>query len=208
MHCVYCQPAADLIVKKLNNFNIVIDPYPLCKGHVMIISKEHYGCIGEMPALLIEECHEISGVLSLFLMTHYNDVVSFEHGRAGICMERGVPCSHMHLHFLPAKVDVSCTLSQRFLAVKIENLKDIPKHFHSFGEYIYYHGQSTKTSCLYLLNSQPIPPHFMRTVITDARGEQHLSDWENYQNPDLVRKNLEFKLSLRRYLEVDLPGQR
>jgi diadenosine tetraphosphate (Ap4A) HIT family hydrolase len=204
MQCVYCHPAENLIVTRLKNFNIVIDPFPLCEGHVMIISKEHFGCIGEMPAAMIDECHEIAGIISSFLIKNYDDFISFEHGRAGICIERGIPCSHMHLHFLPAKVDVTDVLSKLFNQVKIENLKHIPKHFHSFGEYLYYHSHS-KGCYLYLLNSQSIPPHYMRTVITGARAEPHLSDWETYQNPDLIRKNLEYKLSLRRYFANDLP---
>lgn len=208
MFCVYCHPADHLIVAKLKNFNIVIDPYPLCEGHVMVISKEHFGCVGEMPAGLIGECHEISNVLSSFFIERYYDVLSFEHGRAGICIERGIPCSHMHLHFLPAKVDVSGMLSRLFSAVDVEDLRHIPRHFHSFGEYIYYHNHLAKGRYLYLLNSQSIPPHYMRTVIADARAEPHLSDWETYQNPDLIRKNSEFQQILRKYLENDLHGQR
>ena len=205
MRCLYCHPAENLIIKSFKNFHVVIDPYPMCVGHMMIISKEHYGCIGEMPPSLIHECEEISIRLSYYLENHFNNSVLFEHGRAGICAhdKDGTACSHMHLHVIPAKVDISSILSKRFTNDKVSSLETLRKYFHGFGEYLFFHAQGNK-SC-YFLNSNTIPPHYLRTVITEARGEPHLNDWENYADMERIQQNFEFLQDMRVHLEKNIP---
>jgi diadenosine tetraphosphate (Ap4A) HIT family hydrolase len=205
MRCIYCYPDEGLIIKSMKNFHVVIDPYPICVGHMMIVSKEHYGCTGELPPHLLEECNDILSAISGYLEKNFDNAVCFEHGRAGVCAhdQDGSACSHMHLHVLPAQVDITHELCRCLSHGKVEGLDQLRKYFHGFGEYMYFQARTQK-NC-YFLNNRTIPSHFMRTIIAEARGEAHLSDWEQYQDKERIDKNFAFRQKMRSYLENDLP---
>lgn len=200
MRCIYCYPHPDLIVHETQNLCVVVDPFPICVGHVLVLSKKHYGCIGELSLNEIKELQDLSDVLIQYTKEQFGHFISFEHGRAGICAtSHDTLCVHMHLHILPAQIDITKDLSDQYFPLKIEKLDNIPKQFHGFGEYIFYHNQHNRFC--FLLNSKPIPPHYLRTLITNAREEPHLSDWDKYQAPEIINQNMQYKIQLKRRLE-------
>lgn len=204
MRCVYCQLRPNVLIKSFNNFSIIIDPFPLYIGHILIVSKEHYGCTGELPKALVHECEGFSTKLLLFLERKFGSSICFEHGRAGACShgQEDLPCSHMHIHFLPSKADASRELNQRFPNVCVEKLESLTKYFHGFGEYLFFQIGNHKRC--YFLNNQKIPSHYLRRIICEADGLAHLSDWENYHDEELKKKNFEFKDEMREFLEKDI----
>ena len=204
IQCVYCYPQKDLIVHETQNLRVVVDPFPICVGHIMVLSKKHYGCIGEMPLNEIKELQDMADFLIQYTREQFGHFICFEHGRAGICATtHGAICVHMHLHILPAQIDIAKALADQLSPLKIEKMDGLPKQFHGFGEYVFYHNQHDRFC--FLLNSKSIPPHYLRTLITCARKEPHLSDWEQYRAPEIVRQNMQYKTQLRGHLEAYIP---
>lgn len=52
--CVFCHPNPELIIVSTDHFCLMLDPFALIPGHLLITSSNHYGCFGEIPRHLQE----------------------------------------------------------------------------------------------------------------------------------------------------------
>jgi diadenosine tetraphosphate (Ap4A) HIT family hydrolase len=97
-HCPHCNPNSEAykyLLDRTNNFSIVCDPHPITKGHILIIPKEHYSCIGEYPNDVYREFLNLYKKVSDFVKKEYGSVSTFEHGKFGQTV------FHSHVHFMP-----------------------------------------------------------------------------------------------------------
>ena len=193
IECIFCYPDKDLIIYSFNSFFLVIDPFPVCKGHMLIISKEHYGCLAEMPLEKINECQSIID----FLKEEFVDYICYEHGRAGVCIKNsnGFSCDHMHLHFLPIYQDMHLTLSKNYSSTKINNLNELSDIFHGYGSYLFFSNKNI--SYAYPIVNQNTPPHLLRSISANLLNNNKVSNWENYKDFELQKSNQEFKKILK-----------
>lgn len=54
--CLFCKPtSAKKILIETKHFYVTFDDSPLLEGHLMIHTKTHYGCGGEIPEELFAE---------------------------------------------------------------------------------------------------------------------------------------------------------
>lgn len=107
-NCVFCQADEKLKIYETKNLFVLFDPYPLTEGHLMISSKCHYGCAGEIPEEFMEELSFLKEKVRLILNKVYGKTSFYEHGRAGGCMATDPGnrlCHHFHLHALPFSVE-------------------------------------------------------------------------------------------------------
>jgi len=97
-NCPYCDPNSFALRRCLDetrHFRIVCDVHPIVKGHILIIPKAHYSCIGEYPQEAFEEFENIFSEVSGFVKETLGSVSSFEHGRSGQTI------FHSHIHLFP-----------------------------------------------------------------------------------------------------------
>lgn len=200
--CFLCKVRDEYVVKIFENFILVIDPYPLHRGHVMIISKQHYGCTGELPGEHFEELETIYAKLKLTLQNTFPGFISYEHGRAGTCVKnyQDMTCHHMHLHIVPVSVDLGDELSCRFpKSVTFEQLKELNDLFNSYGNYmLFFNGNNVGK--FYVVQHNEVQPHLIRTLISHKLGRNDLSDWEHYTDISLQAENLDFRSTLMQLL--------
>lgn len=76
-------------------------------GWLLIVPKEHYLCMGEVPETLEAEFSELRHQVVDRLKAFYNKpVVSFEHGPSRILKRTGCGVDHAHVHFVPFAGDI------------------------------------------------------------------------------------------------------
>ncbi len=199
--CYLCSLQEKYIIKEYKNFTLLIDPFPITIGHMMIVSNEHYGCIGELPIDLLKDLKVHLEVISNNLKNQNKDIIFYEHGRAGVCAKDlwGFQCSHMHLHVLPLSLSLHDKLEKLFFSQQVHNLLYFREFFHAFGEYLYF--QKNNIGKLYNINQIKILPHLLRTFICEKINMEHLSDWEVYKDHLLIKKNIDFKNKIKNHYE-------
>lgn len=201
MSCFLCNLNPNYLVKAFKYFNLVVDPYPLTKGHVMIIAKEHYGCIAELPDNFWPEFNFLYNKLLQIYKKLFGPIILYEHGRAGSCIKDAfaINCHHMHLHFLPLDVNIHPQLRGIFRCHYIDSLNEVVDLFNSFGNYLLFQDKDGNRK-FYRAQDVTIDPHLLRTLISKALEKEYLSDWECYNNRLLQEENLNFCKELKNIL--------
>src|SRR4051794_38474082 len=100
-NCVFCSPAESLVLKQTPTFQLMIEPFPIVGGHLLISSHDHLGCAGELTAMQCVELDALKIGVRRVLERKYGAVILYEHGRAGHCISSGRRerlCHHFHLH--------------------------------------------------------------------------------------------------------------
>lgn len=110
-NCIFCKIAnGDIPSRKLyedDNFIVIMDLGPATKGHSLVIPKEHYADLYEMPADLVGEAMKVAQKMAVkmkdalqadgFNIVQNNGEVS------------GQTVFHFHLHLIPRyKEDEPC----------------------------------------------------------------------------------------------------
>ena len=89
--------------------NYVVIPTIGCfvEGYVLIVSKQHYDCAGQMALSSIEElCQLIWKVVSAIKQTYGLDCIVFEHGAISCTNKFGGCINHAHIHVVPCNGSV------------------------------------------------------------------------------------------------------
>ncbi len=101
--CIFCKIAAGEIPSKTiyedERFRVILDISPATKGHALIISKEHYANIYELP----EEMAASAMVLAKKLAAHMTEILQCD-GFNIIQNNRepaGQTVFHFHMHLIP-----------------------------------------------------------------------------------------------------------
>ena len=101
MDCIFCE-----IAKKSINSNIIyeddlvmaiMDINPICDGHTLIIPKDHYVTLFDVPKNILMHMYEVAAILTPILMK-----VTGENG-ASFSINYGdkQEVKHLHMHIMP-----------------------------------------------------------------------------------------------------------
>jgi diadenosine tetraphosphate (Ap4A) HIT family hydrolase len=179
--CVFCAVSPQIIIKSTPFFHVVADPYPITRGHMMIISRQHYGCCGELDTHAFIALNHLRENVEKIYKARYGRFVCYEHGRAGSCtnVSGTSECHHMHLHFLPILVDLHRLIDASITRYRIAFL-DLADFYNTYGSYLLT-GNSTAGYHFYNLSSidtTGLPPHYIRSKIASAIGCPQRANWE------------------------------
>lgn len=189
--CVFCDPAPELVLFTTENFGVCLDVAPLVPGHVLIHSREHHGCAGEVPEETLDELAGLKDTVGRHLEEVYGTVGFFEHGRAGHCLSDGPEhrlCHHYHLHCVPTDVDITATLSERFARLPVADYRALPELYAEYGDYLYTEPAGGEGG--YFVVDQAIERHLLRTLVSTAIGRPERADWRRSEAMDLLRRSL------------------
>jgi histidine triad (HIT) family protein len=103
--CIFCKIANKEIPSKIiyenDNFFSVPDANPIIKGHCLVISKQHFENVLDMPASLGRELLECIKKTSMILMKNEKadgfNIVNNNFDSAGQVVK------HIHFHIIPRK---------------------------------------------------------------------------------------------------------
>lgn len=199
--CVFCSPKNQLILISTNNFNVLYDPFALVPGHLLIVSKQHYGCRGEVPTEHQMELSQLKERAVEILKGTFNcNILSYEHGRAGHCMSVDPTnrlCHHYHEHILPGEVDIHGILSKFYKGYEIQKEDLITEFFDSYGDYLYFdNGKGAKM--FYATGKNHVAPHLLRTLIAEGFEAPERQNWEDYPDCNLMAEGMN---RIQNYLE-------
>jgi len=110
--CIFCKLANGVFatnsIYEDDDFNVILDAGPATKGHALILPKEHYANIYEMPADLLAK----AAVLAKEQIAHMTEVL----GCDGFNLVQnngetaGQTVFHFHMHLIPRYKDDNQTI--------------------------------------------------------------------------------------------------
>lgn len=190
--CLFCDPFPAMHVNNTENFNLLADTFPVVAGHLMISSKEHYGCAGELPEELQDEFINLKSSIAETIRKNGKQVIFYEHGRAGCCLANnpdGSKCEHFHLHALPVALDITQNLDLTFNKIKMQNYKEIFENYYAYGNYLFFENAAGE-SFFYPAIDDKVGSHLLRTLICKELNVLERSDWQQYTESELWIESL------------------
>jgi diadenosine tetraphosphate (Ap4A) HIT family hydrolase len=179
--CYFCDPCKGSIVQESENFIVLLDTFPIKQGHLMICSKKHYGCAGEIPNEWMLELLSLKGNLRKKVEELEGNAIFYEHGRAGCCMSSnpdGSKCNHFHLHCLPADISLLDSLKDKFDNYKLSDYTEITQKFCEEGHYLYFEDPSGEMN-FFPASDESVESHLLRTMICNKLSLADRANWEN-----------------------------
>lgn len=149
---------------------VAVDISPLCIGHVLIITNEHYFNFYETDKKVKEETSFVKEKLKELEKGFYHkDVLFFEHGsiKSG---EAGSSVDHAHLHVVPCNADIKAELDKELgEAVNCDILKE---DFSNTSSYIYLEDSNYKV----IYSVDKLPSQYLRKIVGEKIGNSKY-DW-------------------------------
>ena len=189
-NCFFCNYQEDNnVFFETANYYLSADRSPIVEGHLMILSKGHYGCAGELSNALQEELIALKALAEQLVIEVYGKASCYEHGRAGHCVQyagTNNPCHHFHLHVLPINVAIQEPLKKLYKEITLEHYTDLENAYERYGNYLYFETSSNE-KYFYCVNEKAVESHLLRTLICNELNTAEKSQWEDFQDPALQR---------------------
>lgn len=194
-NCLFCKPnSSKKIIYETDNFYVTFDDSPLLEGHIIIHTKIHYGCSGEIPADQMPEFISLKNQVKNMIESSYGSCSFYEHGRAGHCsiLDEDLLCEHFHLHALPLEMDISNEITNvsNFKKILLKKTEDILTYYEKYDHYLLY---EHKDRLYFYPVTNKIPSHFLRTIIANNIKHPERADWEDCTNLKMIN-NLKQKM--------------
>lgn len=179
---------ADLIVPKriiLESDNFVVMPTIGClvEGYLLVVSKKHYTCMGDLPSLLTNELNSLVEIVTSKINEKYKkNAVCFEHGgckgKSGSCVD------HAHLHVVPFDTNLTKLIKPYALNdMTISSLHDLQ----SYAPYLYWQDIDESQ---HVATGDFFPSQFFRKIIADYYGLGNEWDWHQFHHAENMLKTI------------------
>lgn len=99
MNCIFCHAITpEQVLFETKSFKLVFDIHPIQTGHLLLIAKDHYQSITQLPQSALHELIETEADIVRLLETHLPiDGVTLASNDKEL-MDDG---THFHVHFIP-----------------------------------------------------------------------------------------------------------
>jgi diadenosine tetraphosphate (Ap4A) HIT family hydrolase len=178
--CPFCDPATFAsALATTEHFYLLADNAPLVEGHALLIPRDHYACLGALPAAWDDELRALKEQVARFETERYRPAIFFEHGVFGQSVY------HAHLHAVPLGPS---GLDVRSLAAPdgcpAEGLSDVRNWWETQGQYFYLESPSDDSERTDAAIFPPREGPYIR-VLTMLRERSHIyNPWQ----PQFVRR--------------------
>lgn len=194
--CLFCEPSSPKkILFETDNFFVTFDDSPLLEGHIMIHTKTHYGCCGEISEELFDEFIDLKSQVQDLIQDLYGVCSFYEHGRAGHCSISAdeTLCEHFHLHALPFSEDISNEIAHQHEKFILGDIRELSSYYEQYDQYLLYENEE---AIYFFPVVDKISNHFLRTIVAQKLGCPDKANWENSTNLELIN-NLKKKIELK-----------
>ena len=101
--CTICDGNEDAVILDETSDTLVFAPLnPISEGHLLVIPKEHYATLADVPAPTLCAVMEHAKAIAERLRSHGFDGVNLLHA-SGKAAQQSVP--HLHVHLTPRRTD-------------------------------------------------------------------------------------------------------
>ena len=179
-------PTENSILFENDNIYVQVDISPLCLGHILIITNDHYLNFFETPNNIKEDVIKLKEDISKIYKEIYNtDILIFEHGSAKSGYA-GASIDHAHLHCIPYRFDISSSLNTQLGKPINCDILSLNSNFKNEFSYIYL--ESIKIG-KQLYKVEKLPSQFLRRLVFEKQGSnQYL--WQEKCITSDSKKNL------------------
>lgn len=151
------------IVATTKKFVVMPMVGPLVPGYLLIVPKDHYLSIAQLPREQVEELKIIKEELKKVFKEYYGDCVFYEHGALS-CSAKGGSCSdHAHLHIVAVDTDVKDKFDRYGYELrKIKDCSEITDQKQRNIPYLYYENQQGE---MFVADAPVVESQFIRKLI-------------------------------------------
>ncbi|HEG43312.1 MAG TPA: hypothetical protein ENH94_04600 [Phycisphaerales bacterium] len=162
----------DEILFETDNFVVVSTLGAIVEGWLLIVSKDHYLCMGALPKSLWPELLDLKSFFSNLLTEIYGPITMFEHGPHSEKLDIGCGIDHAHLHLVPLKFSLLSRATDSAeisgpIWYKLHSLEQTAKFYNDRKSFIFIEEPNCSISCC-TLNSAPC--QFIRKLIAREIG--------------------------------------
>ncbi len=127
MDCIFCKIIKDeLFARKVyedNDFLVILDAFPANEGHLLIIPKQHFKNIFEMPDDILKNAYLLAKTFANKIKQNLNtqDInILQNNGKLA-----GQMVNHFHIHVIPRIANDSVTISSEHVELSEDRLNEI-----------------------------------------------------------------------------------
>ena len=162
------------ILYSSENFIVIPALGPLSEGHLLLLTRDHYLNLSQIPSVLFAELSLLISFLKKVLTYTYGPTILFEHGPISESRKAGCCITHAHIHLLPLKNDIESQLSSDFERNEATGIGDLTTQ-EQLISYIYYENQIGE-SYIYEVNDN-LPSQYVRQIIAQSIGKPEIWNW-------------------------------
>lgn len=179
------------------NFIVLPSLGALVEGWVLLVPKEHFICMGELPRSLTAELQELKHHICSALYQSYGRVCVFEHGPSQPNLRVGCGVDHAHLHIVPLEFDLVSSVNPLLPKDTFwskAGLQDCSDAFRRGDDYLYLEQPSGEGR---IVTSQDFGNQLFRRAIATQVGAAHLFNWREFPQYPNIMATIEKFQSLR-----------
>lgn len=139
--CILCNKIKERenILYETDNFVVIAGYMIASSGHVMVVPKEHYPCLGLLPEQLYNEYLDLCNKTNEAIKETFGKCFFIDYG------PNAQSINHMHTHFIPLKskeYDIKDIIQEAVIPTKMKfekaDLHDLKKVYEKEKEYIWF----------------------------------------------------------------------
>jgi diadenosine tetraphosphate (Ap4A) HIT family hydrolase len=169
------------------NFIVLPSLGALVEGWLLLVPKEHFICMGELPRSLAAELQELKHRLCSALYQFYGHVCVFEHGPSQPNLRVGCGVDHAHLHIVPLGFDLASAVNPLLPKDTFwskAGLQDCRDAFRRGDDYLYLEQSSGVGR---IVTSRDFGSQLFRRAIATQIGASHFFNWREFpQYPNII----------------------
>jgi diadenosine tetraphosphate (Ap4A) HIT family hydrolase len=194
-YSTYESSISNRIIHETENLYVIPSIGQIVEGYLLIVPKNHYLSIGQMPVKLIAEVEEMKEYVYKHLSKLYKPPIFFEHG--SIRETGGCGVYHAHIHAVPCGhiEGILAQISERFNVQQIESMLELIKYVDLDKSYIYFEDCNMNK---YSFEVDEIPSQYFRKILAELISNEKW-DWHSYKyNDDKLHKTY---FTIKNFLE-------
>lgn len=187
------KPICDSVLFETDNFVIIPTIGALLEGWLLIVSKEHYLCVGEMPSNVYSELKTLKKLASNILEDCYSKPTIFEHGPSESGSLIGCGIDHVHFHLVPISFElINKNLLDR--GYELVNWKKANDDFSILKKYFlnntpYFYAEEPSNNC-WISSAEGAPSQYFRRLIASQLGIYDCFDYKKHEFTENILRTI------------------
>ena len=145
-------------------------------GHILLLPKNHYYSVGEMPEQDLREFELLAQEIRHILSSVYGCCSAFEHGCVEGAGKAGACVDHAHLHLLPIGKNLKSEIQAKFgRGIDIHSLSELRQFVQREIPYIYYEAPEGEARAY---DAFLAPSQYFRQLVFAADPQVGNWDWK------------------------------
>jgi diadenosine tetraphosphate (Ap4A) HIT family hydrolase len=131
-NCPFCRAdIGSVTLWESEHYRVIADEFPVCAGHVLLLTKEHFASHVHAPIEYMEEFENAQERVRQFLLDTFRKASFFENG----AKRQSVP--HAHLWGLPVHFGIPQDWLKQGQVFSVANWQDVRREREATGYYFY-----------------------------------------------------------------------